>query len=132
MKQQGQTTPSTLALARYVAFLRGVNMIGHKTIKMETVKTVFEQSGAQHVKTIGASGNVLFDTTTTNPHTLKQTIGPRLASALGRNVRVVIRTLAQVRELVNSKPFQNIPVTSRTKLLGRVCKLTTRAESLRW
>jgi uncharacterized protein (DUF1697 family) len=47
---------------RYIAFLRGINMVGHRPMKMNAVQTVFQQLSYQHVKTLGASRNVLFET----------------------------------------------------------------------
>jgi uncharacterized protein (DUF1697 family) len=48
-------------LSKYVAFLRGINVGGHKTIKMDELKEAFEANGFKNVKTFLASGNVLFD-----------------------------------------------------------------------
>jgi len=36
---------STSMLLRYIAFLRGINMIGHRPVKMDAVQKVFEQLG---------------------------------------------------------------------------------------
>ena len=45
---------------KYAAFLRGINVGGNNIIKMEELKKVFESMGFLNVKTILASGNVLF------------------------------------------------------------------------
>ena len=49
----------------YIAFLRGINNIGSKTIKMDELKKIFETSGLTNVTTVSASGNVIFSTTKT-------------------------------------------------------------------
>ena len=46
---------------KYAAFLRGINVGGHKTVPMEGLKKTFASLGFQNVKTLLASGNILFD-----------------------------------------------------------------------
>ena len=48
-------------MTRYAAFLRGVNL-GKRTVKSAELKAAFEALGFENVKTLLASGNVLFDT----------------------------------------------------------------------
>lgn len=52
-----------------VAFLRGVN-VGGVTVKMDRLKTSFEALGFTEVKTLLASGNVLFAAPSTSEGTL--------------------------------------------------------------
>jgi uncharacterized protein (DUF1697 family) len=47
-------------VTRYAAFLRGVN-VGGVTLKMDDVRRVFTDAGFTAVRTILASGNVVFD-----------------------------------------------------------------------
>src|SRR5690606_6046012 len=47
-------------MTRYAAFLRGVNL-GKRTVKSAELKAAFEALGYENVKTLLASGNVLFD-----------------------------------------------------------------------
>lgn len=101
----------------YVAFLRGINNIGSKTIKMVELKNIFESLGLNNVKTISASGNVLFATTKTEIFTLSQSIESNLENKLGYKVSVVLRTLPELEELVRSKPFKQVNITPQTKLL---------------
>jgi len=48
-------TPST-----YVALLRGINLGGHKIVKMDQLRKTFEELGFADVKTYIQSGNVVF------------------------------------------------------------------------
>jgi len=100
----------------YVAFLRGINNIGSKTIKMGELKRIFESSGMNNVKTIMASGNVIFTTTKAEQFSLAESIERNLENKLGYKVYVVLRTLTEIEELVNSKPFKQIIITPQTKL----------------
>ena len=42
----------------YIAMLRGINVGGHKRIKMEQLRASFEKLGFEQVKTYIQSGNV--------------------------------------------------------------------------
>jgi uncharacterized protein (DUF1697 family) len=48
-------------MVTYVAFLRGINSGRNPTIKMDLLKKAFEELGLENVKTVIASGNVIFD-----------------------------------------------------------------------
>ncbi len=45
----------------YIALLRGINVGGHKVIKMADLKRVFESKGLKQVKTYIQSGNIVFE-----------------------------------------------------------------------
>ena len=44
---------------RYVALLRGINMIGRKVVPMTELAELFSSLGFQNVKTLLATGNVI-------------------------------------------------------------------------
>lgn len=45
----------------YIALLRGINVGGHKIIKMADLKRLFESIGLKQVKTYIQSGNIVFE-----------------------------------------------------------------------
>jgi uncharacterized protein (DUF1697 family) len=100
----------------YVAFLRGINVGGNKIIKMEALKAAFEKLGLKKVRTILASGNVLFEAGETDPIALTRKIETGLEKSLGHSVGVVLRTLEQIEKLEKSAPFKGVPVTPATRL----------------
>ena len=67
-------------MTRYVAFLRGVNL-GKRTVRSAELKAAFEAMGFAEVKTLLASGNVLFDAASARG--LRQKIEAGLAAAFG-------------------------------------------------
>jgi uncharacterized protein (DUF1697 family) len=56
----------------YIALLRGINVSGHKLIKMSELKTVFESCGFSNVTTYIQSGNVVFSSTISNKESIKK------------------------------------------------------------
>jgi uncharacterized protein (DUF1697 family) len=114
---------------RYVAFLRGINVGGHKLVKMDALKRAFEKAGMQKVKTILASGNVLFESRKKDAGTLCRTIEAGLEKSLGHPVGVVLRTLAQLEKLEKSDPFKGVAITPATRLWVTLLKDTVNGKS---
>lgn len=89
-------------MTRYAAFLRGVNL-GKRTVKNAELRTAFETLGFGDVKTLLASGNVLFDAPP--DAALKSKIEAGLKAQFGFEVPVVLRTLDELKALVAANPF---------------------------
>jgi uncharacterized protein (DUF1697 family) len=95
-------------MEKYVAFLRGVNSGRNPTVKMEVLRKIFEDLGFKNIRTILASGNVLFETDSTVERTLEQRIEKVLPATIGFQSSVIIRTTDDIRHLVGSHPFEYI------------------------
>lgn len=98
------SNPSPSAI---VAFLRGVNVGGHKKIAMAALKKAFESMGFRDARTVLASGNVVFEASGKDPH-LDLTVARGLEKAFGFPVKVVLRTVRELRALVASEPFGSV------------------------
>ena len=56
-------------MARYIAFMRGINVGGHQ-VKMDDLRKWFEALEFDNVATFIASGNVIFEAGRAKPATL--------------------------------------------------------------
>jgi uncharacterized protein (DUF1697 family) len=92
-------------MLRYIAFLRGVNVGGHKIISKETFIEVFTSLGFSGVRTYIQSGNVLFESPDKQREELTERIQQALLQATGHNVTVMLRTIDELEALVASDPF---------------------------
>jgi uncharacterized protein (DUF1697 family) len=101
---------------RYVAFLRGVNVGGRKLIKMENLVRTFGSAGFQNVRTLIASGNVMFDARATDPDRLGKKIEKTLLKTLGYEVAVIVRTIDELKQLVKLNPFKKVKA-SKDKMM---------------
>src|SRR5215471_19548211 len=90
---------------RFIAFLRAINVGGGRTVKMQSLRQVFESLGFSRVATFIASGNVIFETTTKRTQTLEKKIEKALHEALGYEVRTFIRGEAELTKIANYHPF---------------------------
>jgi uncharacterized protein (DUF1697 family) len=92
----------------YIALLRGINVSGQKLIKMEELRKIFEDTGFKNVRTYIQSGNVIFDAPKTKNESLAAKIEEHLNKVFGYEVKVVVRTAAEVEEIVKNYPFGKV------------------------
>lgn len=103
-------------LIPYAALLRGINVGGHKIIKMEALRKAFEALKFKNVRTLLASGNVIFETPEADAEVLVKNLEAHLAKTFGHPVGVILRTLANIQKIVDSEPFKSVTVTKDTRL----------------
>lgn len=82
-------------MQRHVAFLRGINVGGHR-VKMDRLRELFEALDLPDVATYLASGNVIFDADSERAGALESVIEDHLADALGYEVDTFIRSLDEL------------------------------------
>jgi uncharacterized protein (DUF1697 family) len=102
MPKTSSTKQSTLNV--YVALLRGVNVGGNNIISMRALKESFEGLGFRQVSTYINSGNVIFATKDTDPRKLEVKIEQMLSKDFQLDSKVVIRSLAEMEQLVERLP----------------------------
>jgi uncharacterized protein (DUF1697 family) len=93
---------------RYIAFLRGINVGGNKIIKMEALAAAFTAAGFRKVKTYIASGNVFFDSRSTDRQALTRKIEKMLTATFGHEIAVALFTLPELQELIAIDHFKRI------------------------
>lgn len=91
-------------MTRYVALLRGIN-VGGINIKMADLARVFTELGFESVRTVLASGNVLFDSSGTDVPALKKRIEDALAHEFGYEAWVFVLDIPALRAIVDNYPF---------------------------
>jgi uncharacterized protein (DUF1697 family) len=91
-------------MSKYVAFLRAINVGGH-TVKMDTLRALFQQLNLQNVETFIASGNVIFEMNAPRADTLEQTIAQHLEQKLGFVVATFVRDESEIRAVAQYTPF---------------------------
>src|SRR5712671_2456442 len=92
-------------MARFAAFLRGINVGGHR-ITNDELRVACEAVGLQDVATFRASGNVIFSAEDGDPDAIVDRIETGLGGTLGYEVPVFLRTAAEVSEIAGHQPFE--------------------------
>ena len=86
-----------------MALLRGINVGGKNKVEMARLKKTFESIGATDVRTYINSGNVVFRHKRARGR-LRGVIEGAIDSEFGFPVRLVLRTLDEVKSLTEAIP----------------------------
>jgi uncharacterized protein (DUF1697 family) len=86
------------------AFLRGVNVGGHRPVAMGDLRAVLGGLGLGNVRTLLQSGNVVF-TTSDGAARLRPIIEATFAEQLGLDTTVVLRTAPEMTRVLARNPF---------------------------
>ncbi len=99
----------------YVAFLRGINVGGKSLLKMDDLKKLLTKHGLKNIKTILASGNVVFQAQEQTNKQIGDGIEQAIKTALGRKISVIIRSEQEINDLVEKDPFAEVPIVFSTR-----------------
>ena len=91
-------------MPRYAALLRAINVGGH-TVKMDELRKLFEAVPLRRVESVIASGNILFESTSTDVAKLETRIEQRLEKGLGYEVGTFVRTGPELAAIAALEPF---------------------------
>lgn len=94
-------------MARAVAFLRGINVGGHR-VKMDDLRAHFGALGLKNVETFIASGNVIFDAPRAVGPAFEKKIEQHLEKVLGFGAPTAVRTLPEIAAAVRHKAFPSV------------------------
>jgi uncharacterized protein (DUF1697 family) len=85
-----------------IALIRGINVGGHKKLKMADVKTFCEEMGLRDVRTHLQSGNVVFRTTRSD----RAKLAKELQEVMGVDAKVILRNGEELREAIAANPMK--------------------------
>ena len=94
-------------MTSYVALLRGVNLVGKSTLKMDDLKAIASELGFGAARTFVASGNLLF-TSDMPEERLRAMLEERLQGQMAKDVRVMLRTAREMNAVAASNPFPEV------------------------
>ena len=91
----------------YISMLRGINVSGHKKVKMVELKRLYDSLGFNDVKTYIQSGNIIFKTNnkSISSSELIKKIELTIKEAYGFEVQVFIRTISELEKIINDNTF---------------------------
>ena len=92
-------------MTTYISMLRGINVSGQKSIKMDALKSVYEGLDFDAVTTYIQSGNVIFKSAKRPQHGLVEEITAAIEARFGYPVTVVLRDQADLARIIRDNPF---------------------------
>jgi len=87
----------------YIAFLRGINVGGHKKILMADLRLLFESLGLKDVQSYIQSGNVVFSSK--EESNLANKIAEAIEAKYGFSVPVLVKKVSELSEILSKCPF---------------------------
>ncbi len=89
----------------YIAFLRGINVGGHRKVNMKVLKEMLSGMGLQQVNTYIQSGNVAFVSEIEDAPALQNQIESKIASQFGLEVKVILRSASEIHQVLSENPY---------------------------
>lgn len=99
-------------MPRYAALLRGVSPMN---CKMPELKAAFEAAGFRDVKTVIASGNVVFTTNKTSTASLVKKCESAMTTHMGKSFATIIRSVDDLQALLDADPFAGFKIKPQSK-----------------
>ncbi len=104
-------------MAVIICMLRGVNLGPHNRVKMEELKTLCESLKLREPQTYVQSGNVIFKTNERDLVKLARRMEGAIQKKFGFQTDVVLRSIAELRDVVERNPFAKRRGIEPSKLL---------------
>jgi uncharacterized protein (DUF1697 family) len=92
-------------MINYIALLRGINVSGHKLIKMTELKEMFEKAGFSNVSTYIQSGNVVFSSEEKDIDSFRGAIKSNILKTFGFDVDVQVLTAEKLKQIKGNHSF---------------------------
>ena len=89
----------------YISILRGINVSGHKLIKMKSLAEMYEKLGFKRVRTYIQSGNAVFESGEKNLTRLSQQLSAEIMRRRGFEPQVLILTRDALARAIAENPF---------------------------
>ena len=92
-------------MVTYVSIIRGIN-VGEKKIGMKELKELYTSLGFEDVKTYIQSGNVVFESNSSDTSELKDKIENKIGEVFGFDVKVLILTKNELKNVIDENPLK--------------------------
>jgi uncharacterized protein (DUF1697 family) len=89
-------------MTTFIALIRGINVGGHKKVKMADLRVACEALGLDDVRTLLQSGNVVFRTSRTD----RAALVSEIESVLGVDAKVILRTAKELQAAIAANPMK--------------------------
>jgi uncharacterized protein (DUF1697 family) len=77
-------------------------------MRNDKLRGVFENLDLKNIKSVISSGNVIFETSSTDIRSLEATIEKAISEQLGFNSTTIVRSRGQLEKIISSEPFGDL------------------------
>lgn len=97
-------------MTKYVALVRGIGP-GDPRKTNQQLRSALESLGLSNVASVISSGNLIFESAETDVHALEDLIEAAWPRLLGFQATTIVRSQAQLQEIVDLDPYNGTPHT---------------------
>ena len=94
-------------MTTYISILRGINVSGHRMIKMDALKKMCAELGFSTIQTYIQSGNIVFQAKETDTQKLSELIESAIDKIFGFDVPTITLTKDELEKIIQLNPFVN-------------------------
>lgn len=103
-------------LVSYIFMIRGINVGGHKIVKMDALRKSFEKLGFKDVQTYVQSGNVVAKAPKQVTVALEEKVRKQILKDFGHEVTVMVRSAEEMEAVIRANPFAKDASNDVTRL----------------
>ena len=89
----------------YISMLRGINVGGHRKVKMDDLKALYENLQLENVTTYIQSGNVVFQSNIQSCKALADLISKQIHQQFQLDVPVIVKSIEEFNDVHENNPF---------------------------
>ena len=99
-------------MKKYIALLRGINVGGHKSIKMTQLVKLMQSLGFENVTSYIQSGNICFESALGDYKQLEKNIEQKISTEFGFDAPVIVISADELKAIIAKNPFKIEDLTS--------------------
>ena len=103
-------------MSKYLSMLRGINVSGQRSIKIDELIKLYESLNYNNVRTYIQSGNVIFYSPKDNSENITKKIEGKIKKEFSFDVSVIIRTKYDLNYIINANHFLKRKNIEQSKL----------------
>lgn len=103
-------------MTTFIALLRGINVSGHKKIKMEELRKMMVDLGFGAVTTYIQSGNIVFEAKISETQILQRKIKQHIEKSFGHEVPVLVLTVKELSLIIERNSNLDVDVIDQNNL----------------
>ncbi|WP_339645386.1 DUF1697 domain-containing protein [uncultured Pelagibacterium sp.] len=116
-------------MTRFVGLLYSISLPDGKRVINAPWRELLEALGHSDVRTLLATGNVVFTAEGNDPQAIEKTVEPAFAKAFGRHIDFIVREGTRWERLVAANPFPEQSKTDGSRVAVRVMREPMAAEA---
>ncbi len=100
----------------YISMLRGINVSGHKMVKMDELQQLYKNLGFANVQTYIQSGNVIFQSKKIESAELEKKIAKKIKEVFSFEISVLVKSADEFKRVLKNNSFVTKRNEDGTKL----------------